>query len=352
MNRTPRIDGRPLDLRHGRIELTHGAGGRATAQLIAELFAPCFDRGDNVWLRQGNDQAIMPPSGGRLAMSTDCHVVTPLFFPGGDIGTLTVNGTVNDLAMGGARPLYLSAGFILEEGLPLADLLRVVQSMAEAAATARVHLVTGDTKVVERGKADGLFITTAGVGVVPDGVELDGANARPGDAVIVSGYLGDHGMAILSQREALGFDSPIQSDCAALNGLVAHMLDHCRSLRLLRDPTRGGLANTLNELCQQSGVGMCIDEAALPIRPAVHAACEFFGLDPLYLANEGKLIAVCAAEDADALVAAMRSHPLGRDAARIGKVCADAHGFVRMTTSFGGERLLDWLYGEMLPRIC
>ena len=351
MNRT-RIDGRPLDLRRGRIDLTHGAGGRATAQLIAELFAPHFDRDDNPWLRQGNDQAIMPPPGGRLALSTDCHVVTPLFFPGGDIGTLAVNGTVNDLAMGGARPLYLSAGFILEEGLPLADLLRVVQSMAQAAAAAGVHIVTGDTKVVERGKADGLFITTAGVGVVPDGVELDGANARPGDAVIVSGYLGDHGMAILSQREALGFDSPIASDCAALNGLVTHMLQHCPSLRLLRDPTRGGLANTLNELCQQSGVGMRINEAAVPVRPAVRAACEFFGLDPLYLANEGKLIAVCAAADAAALVQAMQAHPLGRDAAVIGEVCADAHGFVRMTTPFGGERLLDWLHGEMLPRIC
>jgi hydrogenase expression/formation protein HypE len=352
MNRASRIGGRPLDLRHGRIELTHGAGGRATAQLIDELFAPWFDRGDNVWLRQGNDQAIMPPPGGRLAMSTDCHVVTPLFFPGGDIGTLAVNGTVNDLAMGGAKPLYLSAGFILEEGLPLADLLRVVQSMAKAAVTADVHLVAGDTKVVERGKADGLFITTAGVGVVPDGIELDGSRARPGDAVIVSGALGDHGMAILSQREALSLDSPIESDCAALGGLVAHMLEHCQSLRLLRDPTRGGLANTLNELCQQSGVGMRIDEAALPIRPAVRAACELFGLDPFYLANEGKLVAVCAAQDAAALVAAMQAHPLGCDAALIGEVCADAHGFVRMITSFGGERLLDWLHGEMLPRIC
>ncbi|MDR2852194.1 MAG: hydrogenase expression/formation protein HypE [Burkholderiaceae bacterium] len=352
MNRAKRIDARPLDLRRGRVELTHGAGGRATAQLIAELFAPCFDRGDNPWLRQGNDQAILPPPAGRLAMSTDCHVVTPLFFPGGDIGTLAVNGTVNDLAMGGAQPLYLSAGFILEEGFPLADLQRVAQSMAQAAATAGVHLVTGDTKVVERGKADGLFITTAGVGVVPEGVALDGANAQPGDAIIVSGDLGDHGMAILSQREALALDSPIESDCAALGGLVAHMLAHCRSLRLLRDPTRGGLANTLNELCQQSGVGMRITEAALPIRPAVRAACEFFGLDPLYLANEGKLIAVCAADDAAALISAMHAHPLGRQAAVIGEVCADTHGFVRMTTPFGGERLLDWLQGEMLPRIC
>jgi len=351
MNRA-RIDGRRLDLRNGRIDLTHGAGGRATAQLINELFAPHFDKGDNVWLRQGNDQAILPPPSGRLALSTDCHVVTPLFFPGGDIGTLAVNGTVNDLAMGGAQPLYLSAGFILEEGLPLADLLRVVRSMAAAAETAGAHLVAGDTKVVERGKADGLFITTAGVGVVPDGVELDGACARPGDAVIVSGYLGDHGMAILSQREAMGLDSPIESDCAALNGLVAHMLGHCPSLRLLRDPTRGGLANTLNELCQQSGVGMIIDEAAVPVRPAVRAACEIFGLDPLYLANEGKLVAVCAAADAAALVKAMRLHPLGRDTKVIGEACADDHSFVRMTTSFGGERLLDWLHGEMLPRIC
>lgn len=345
----PLSHGRHLDLQHGRIDLTHGAGGRASAQLVAEVFAPAFD---NAWLAQGNDQAIMPPIAGRLAMSTDCHVVAPLVFPGGDIGTLAVNGTVNDVAVGGARPLYLSAGFILEEGLALADLVRIVESMAQAARDAGVQIVTGDTKVVERGKADGLFITTAGVGVVPPGVELDGRNARPGDAVVVSGFLAEHGLAVLSQRENLGFDSSIVSDCAALNGLTARLVEACPSLRLMRDPTRGGLGNTLNEICQQSGVGMRIDEEALPIRPAVRAACEFFGLDALYIANEGKLVAVCAKEDAPALLAAMRAHPLGCYAALIGEVTDDARGLVRMRTAFGGERLVDWLNGEMLPRIC
>jgi hydrogenase expression/formation protein HypE len=341
--------GHRLDLKHGRIDLTHGAGGRASAQLIAEVFAPAFD---NAWLAQGNDQAIMPPVAGRLAMSTDCHVVAPLFFPGGDIGTLAVNGTVNDLAVGGAQPLYLSAGFILEEGLALDTLVRVVQSMAQAARDAGVQIVAGDTKVVERGKADGLFITTAGVGVVPQGVELDGANAQPGDALLVSGYLAEHGLAVLSQRDDLGFDSAIVSDCAALNGLTKKMLEACPSLRLMRDPTRGGLGNTLNEICHQAGVGIRIEEESLPIRPAVRAACEFYGLDPLYIANEGKLIAVCAMADAPALIDAMRAHPLGRDAALIGEVSDDPRGFVRMRTSFGGERLVDWLNGEVLPRIC
>jgi hydrogenase expression/formation protein HypE len=338
-----------LDLKRGRIDLTHGAGGRASAQLIAEVFAPAFD---NAWLAQGNDQAIMPPVAGRLAMSTDCHVVAPLFFPGGDIGKLAVNGTVNDLAVGGATPLYLSAGFILEEGLPLDTLSRIVQSMAQAARDAGVQIVTGDTKVVERGKADGLFVTTAGVGVVPPGLELDGSRARPGDAVVVSGALAEHGLAVLSRRDNLAFDSEIVSDCAALNGLVARLLDACPSLRLMRDPTRGGLGNTLNEICDQAGVGMRIREEALPIRAAVRAVCEFYGLDPLYIANEGKLIAVCAINDAAALVDAMRAHPLGRDAALIGEVTDDPRRFVRMQTSFGGERLVDWLNGEVLPRIC
>ncbi|WP_233869319.1 hydrogenase expression/formation protein HypE [Paraburkholderia adhaesiva] len=341
--------GHRLDLKHGRIDMTHGAGGRASAQLIAEVFAPAFD---NAWLAQGNDQAIMPAVAGRLAMSTDCHVVAPLFFPGGDIGALAVNGTVNDLSVGGAQPLYLSAGFILEEGLPFETLVRVVGSMAEAARNAGVQIVAGDTKVVERGKADGLFITTAGVGVVPPGIELDGANAQPGDAVLVSGYLAEHGLAVLSQRDDLGFDSCIVSDCAALNGLTARLLEACPSLRLMRDPTRGGLGNTLNEICHQSGVGIRMREEALPIRPAVRAVCEFYGLDPLYIANEGKLIAVCAMADAPALVDAMRDHPLGRDAALVGEVTDDPHGFVRMQTSFGGERLVDWLNGEVLPRIC
>lgn len=344
---TPAI--RQLDLRHGRVELTHGSGGRAMAQLIRQLFVAHFG---NSWLAQGNDQAIVPPVAGRLAIATDSHVVSPLFFPGGDIGSLAVHGTVNDLAMGGATPLYLSAGFILEEGFPLADLARIVQSMANAARAAGVAIVTGDTKVVERGKGDGVFINTTGIGVVPEGVQLAGDQARPGDAILLSGTIGDHGMAILSQREHLGFDSTIQSDSAALHTLSANLIAHCPSLRLMRDPTRGGLATTLNELASQSGVGMLLDEQAVPVQPAVRAACELLGLDPFYIANEGKLVAICAPEHADSALAALRAHPLGREAARIGHVVADAHGFVRAKTRFGGERLLDWLNGENLPRIC
>ena len=340
---------RPLDWVHGRVDLTHGSGGRAMAQLIRELFAAEFS---NPYLGQGNDQAIVPRPAGRLAIATDSHVISPLFFAGGDIGSLAIHGTINDLAVGGATPLYLSAGFILEEGLPLADLARIVRSMAAAARMAGVQIVTGDTKVVERGKGDGVFISTTGVGWVADDVHLSGDQAQVGDVVLVSGTMGDHGMAIMSQRENLGFDSPIVSDSAALHTLCADILAACPSLRLMRDPTRGGLATTLNEICAQSQVGMRLEEAAIPVTPAVRAACEFLGLDPLYSANEGKLIAVCAAADADATLAAMRAHPLGQHSALIGRVVADAHGFVRVTTPFGGERLLDWLSGDMLPRIC
>lgn len=340
---------RKLDLAHGRIDMTHGSGGRAMAQLVDELFAPAFR---NDYLAQGNDQAILPPPGGRLAIATDSHVISPLFFPGGDIGSLAVHGTVNDLAMGGATPLYLSAGFILEEGLPLADLKRIVDSMAAAARDAGVHIVTGDTKVVERGHGDGVYISTTGIGVVADGVQLCGSQARPGDAILVSGTLGEHGMAVMSQRENLGFASPIVSDSAALHTLAAALMAASPGLRLMRDPTRGGLATTLNEIARQSGVGMQLQEDAIPLQPAVRAACEFLGLDPLYVANEGKLIAVCPAAEADAALAALRAHPLGRHAANIGQVVADPHHFVRVRTPFGGERLLDWLAGEMLPRIC
>ena len=340
---------RKLDLAHGRIDMTHGSGGRAMAQLVDELFAPAFR---NDYLAQGNDQAILPPPGGRLAIATDSHVISPLFFPGGDIGSLAVHGTVNDLAMGGATPLYLSAGFILEEGLPLADLKRIVDSMAAAARDAGVRIVTGDTKVVERGHGDGVYISTTGIGVVADGVQLCGSQARPGDAVLVSGTLGEHGMAVMSQRENLGFASPIVSDSAALHTLAAALMAASPGLRLMRDPTRGGLATTLNEIARQSGVGMQLWEDAIPLQPAVRAACEFLGLDPLYVANEGKLIAVCPAAEADAALAALRAHPLGRHAANIGQVVADPHHFVRVRTPFGGERLLDWLAGEMLPRIC
>ncbi|NWK79215.1 hydrogenase expression/formation protein HypE [Aquitalea sp. LB_tupeE] len=340
---------RPLDFKHGLVNLTHGSGGRAMAQLVSELFAAEFA---NDWLAQGNDQAILPPPGGRIAIATDSHVISPLFFPGGDIGSLAVHGTVNDLAMGGATPLYLSAGFILEEGLPLADLARIVRSMAAAAREAGVAIVTGDTKVVELGKGDGVFISTTGVGVVADGVKLSGDQARPGDVVLLSGTLGDHGMAVMSQREGLGFGSPILSDSAALHTLAADLMAASPGLRLMRDPTRGGLATTLNEIAQQSGVGMRLQESAIPVQASVRAACEFLGLDPLYIANEGKLVAICPAAEAAAALAALHAHPLGQQAAIIGEVVADAHQFVRVATDFGGERLLDWLSGEMLPRIC
>ncbi|WP_114648948.1 hydrogenase expression/formation protein HypE [Pseudothauera hydrothermalis] len=342
---------RPLDLRQGRIDLNHGAGGRAMTQLIEELFARALA---NDYLGQGDDGAVLPAPapGERLVLATDAHVVSPLFFPGGDIGALAVHGTINDVAVMGARPLYLTASFILEEGFPLADLARIVHSMAAAAHAAGVPVVTGDTKVVEQGKGDGVFISTTGLGALPAGRKLGGALARPGDAVLVSGSLGEHGMAILAQRESLAFESAIVSDSAALHGLIDALLAAVPGVRVLRDPTRGGLATTLNEIARQSGVGMQLDEAAIPVSAQVAAACELLGLDPLYLANEGKLVAICAPEDAEAALAALRAHPLGRAAARIGEVTADPQHFVQLRTTFGGQRLLDWLSGEPLPRIC
>jgi len=340
---------RPLDLKHGHVDMSHGGGGRAMVQLISELFARHLG---NEYLAQGNDGTWLPASNGRLVVSTDSHVVSPLFFPGGDIGGLSVHGTVNDVAVMGATPLYLTAGFILEEGFLLADLARIVESMAQAANEAGVKLVAGDTKVVEQGKGDGVFITTTGIGFLPDGLHLSGDLARPGDVVLVSGTLGDHGMAIMSQREHLSFDAPILSDSASLNGLTAAMLASRAAIRVMRDPTRGGLAATLNEIAYQSGVGIHLIEAAIPLQPEVAAACELLGLDPLNIANEGKLIALCAAEDAEKLLAAMRAHPLGRQAAMIGKVVEDANAFVQMKTQFGGRRMVDWLSGEQLPRIC
>ena len=338
-----------LDLEHGRVDLTHGGGGRAMAQLIDELFVAAFA---NPLLAQLNDQACFAVPAGRMVMSTDSHVISPLFFPGGDIGSLCVHGTINDVAMAGARPLYLAAGFVLEEGFPLGDLRRIVQSMAGAAQEAGVCVVTGDTKVVERGKGDGVFITTTGVGVVPPGVDISGDRARPGDRVIVSGTLGDHGVAIMSFRENLAFTTTIRSDTAALHRLVAAMLQAVPGIRCLRDPTRGGLATTLNEFARQSGVGIRIVESAIPLRPQVGAACELLGLDPLYVANEGKLVAVCAEQDAEKLLAAMRAHPLGAEAAQIGEIIEDPRHFVQMQTAFGGTRMVDWLCGEQLPRIC
>lgn len=341
---------RPLDIRHGRVDMGHGAGGRAAAQLIEELFVAAFD---NEYLRQGDDGATLAiPVGAKLVMATDGHVVSPLFFPGGDVGSLSVHGTINDVAMCGATPLYLAASFILEEGFPLADLKRIVESMAAASRAAGVPVVTGDTKVVEQGKGDGVFISTTGVGVVAAGVRISGANARPGDVVLLSGSIGEHGVAVLSKRASLDFETTIESDSAALHGLVAAMLAASNGVRVLRDPTRGGLATTLNEIARQSNVGMLLDEAAIPVRPQVEAACELLGLDPFYIANEGKLIAICAPDSADAVLAAMRAHPLGSQAVRIGRVTEDPHRFVQMETSFGGRRVVDWLSGEQLPRIC
>lgn len=338
-----------LDLENGVVEMSHGSGGRAMAQLIDELFRRHLG---NPLLDQGNDGAVFALPSGRLAVSTDAHVIAPLFFPGGDIGRLAVHGTLNDVAMAGAMPLHLTATFILEEGFPLKTLDRIVAGMAEAASDAGVTIVAGDTKVVEKGKADGVFITTTGIGTIPDGVEISGERARPGDAILLSGSIGEHGIAVLSRRENLSFETEIRSDSAALHRLVAEMVKAAPSIRCLRDPTRGGLATTLNELARQSGVGMQLDEAAIPVKQEVRAACELLGLDPLYVANEGKLVCICAAEDTEAVLAAMRGQPLGHGAAIIGEVVHDTQQLVQMRTAFGGNRVVDWLAGEQLPRIC
>ncbi len=340
---------RPLDLRRGRIDMSHGSGGRAMTQLVEELFARELD---NPFLAQGDDGARLPEIGGRMVMATDAHVVSPLFFPGGDIGSLAVHGTINDVAVMGATPLYLAASFILEEGFPLADLSRIVASMAAASRAAGVPVVTGDTKVVERGKADGVLITTTGVGVLRPGVECSGSLACPGDAVLVSGSVGEHGMAIMSVRDGLSFDAPILSDSASLHGLIGQLLAAVPEVRVLRDATRGGVATTLNEIARQSEVGMLIMEEAIPVQPAVEAACELLGLDPLYVANEGKFIAICPGERSAAALAALGSHTLGRRAARSGTVHADPRHFIQMQTRLGGRRIVDWLTGDQLPRIC
>jgi hydrogenase expression/formation protein HypE len=337
-------------MRNGCIDLSHGAGGRAMTQLIIEIFHASFG---NEWLRQGSDQAILESGSGRVAISTDSYVVSPLFFPGGDIGSLAVHGTINDVAMAGAKPQYMSASFIIEEGFALRDLKRIAESMATAAREAGVAIVTGDTKVVERGKADGVFISTTGLGFVPHGLELSAAKVQAGDCILVSGTLGDHGMAIMSKRQNLGFETGLVSDSAALHHLVARMVRAGGlSIRVMRDPTRGGLAATLNELAQQAALGMRIEEEKIPVKPEVAAACELLGLDPLNVANEGKLVAIVARDAADEVLDAMRSDPLGRDGAIIGEVIEDEHRFVQMTTGFGGERIVDWLSGEQLPRIC
>jgi hydrogenase expression/formation protein HypE len=329
--------------------LGHGSGGKLSAELVRDLFLPAFD---NPALSRLDDQAIVNVNGTRIAITTDSFVVKPLFFPGGDIGSLAVHGTVNDLAMGGALPLYLSAAFILEEGLPMATLRRVVTSLRRAATAAGVQVVTGDTKVVEKGSGDGLFINTTGIGIVADGIELSANGAKPGDKVLLSGPIGDHGIAILAQREGLEFETTIESDSAALHTLVANMLAATRELRCMRDPTRGGLSSTLNEIAEQSRVGIELQESAIPIREEVRGACELLGLDPLYVANEGKLVAIVAAQAADALLAAMRGHPLGRDAQIIGTVTSVNPGLVTMRTPLGTSRIVDMLAGDQLPRIC
>ncbi|QMT60927.1 hydrogenase expression/formation protein HypE [Legionella sp. PC997] len=338
-----------LNFKEGIINLTHGGGGRAMSQLIEQMFLAAFD---NPWLAEKNDQACFSISAGRMVMTTDAHVISPLFFPGGDIGSLSVHGTVNDIVMSGAKPLYLSASFILEEGFPLSDLQKIVKSMAAAAKQARVAIITGDTKVVERGKGDGVFITTTGIGVVPEGIQISGNRAKPGDCILVNGHIGDHGVAIMAHRNNLQFQTTLQSDTAALNDLVAHMITAVPDIHCLRDPTRGGLATTLNEFASQSNVGFIIDESRIPIRTEVASACELLGLDALYVANEGKLVAICDSNDANTLLAAMKAHPLGRHAEIIGEVIEDPRNFVQLKTKFGGMRIVDWLVGEQLPRIC
>lgn len=338
-------------MRDATINLSHGSGGKAMHALIEDVFLPAFG-GD-----AREDQARLPLAdmlrhGDRLAFTTDSYVVDPLFFPGADIGALAVAGTVNDLAVGGARPLFLSCGMVLEEGLSIDTLQRVAASMRRMADRAGVAIVTGDTKVVERGAADKLFINTAGIGVISAGVTLSAGNARPGDAVIVSGALGEHGVSILIARNQLALEADVCSDCQPLDGLVAAMLQACPAIRCLRDATRGGVATVLNEFARGSGVGIRISESSVPIREPVRGACEILGLDPLYLANEGKLVAVVPPEDADRVLACMRGHPAGTDAAIIGEVTREPARMVVMRTAFGGDRIVDMLVGEQLPRIC
>lgn len=329
--------------------LAHGGGGKLTHQLVQKMFAPQFE---NELLSSLHDGAVFSVNGARLAFSTDSFVVHPIFFPGGTIGDLAVNGTVNDLAMCGARPLYLSTAFIIEEGLAMEDLWHVVLSMKEAAARAGVVLVTGDTKVVDRGKGDQIFVNTSGVGVIEEAVDINPANARPGDAVILSGPIALHGIAIMSVREGLEFETEIRSDTAPLNGLVQEMIRASRDIHVLRDPTRGGVASALNEIAESANVGIMIREEEISVPDEVRGACEILGLDPLYVANEGKLIAIVPEHSAETILQAMRSHPLGREAAVIGEVIAENPGAVLMKSRVGGTRVVDMLSGEQLPRIC
>jgi hydrogenase expression/formation protein HypE len=330
------------------IVLGHGSGGRLSAQLIKDLFVPAFD---NDWLRRLDDQAVMEPIGDRLAFTTDSFVVTPLFFPGGDIGKLAVHGTINDLAMAGARPLYIACAFIIEEGLPMDDLSRVVQSMAGAAQQAGVAIVTGDTKVVNRGSADKLFVTTSGIGCIGKGSSISSRKAKPGDVIIISGSIGDHGMAVMSQRENLDLEGPIVSDTAPLHHLVDAMIG-AGEIHVLRDPTRGGLATSLCEIASNSGVCAEVVARAIPVKEGVRAACELFGIDPLFVANEGKLVAFVEASSAESVLAVMKELPEGRDAAIIGTVTDRRPGTVLLKTEVGGTRIIEMPFAEQLPRIC
>ena len=331
-----------------KILLTHGSGGKLAHELVEKSFVKAFD---NPLLDKLDDSAVIDFSG-RLAFTTDSYVVSPIFFPGGDIGKLAVCGTVNDLAMCGAKPLYLSLSFIIEEGLPQSELKKIVESVQRAAQEAGVKIVTGDTKVVHRGSADELFINTAGIGIIPEGVDISGSNATPGDKVLLSGPIGDHGIAVLSKREGLSFSTQLESDCAPLNGLVDEMLNASSNIHCLRDPTRGGLATILNELAKQSKVSIRIEEEKVPVRDEVLAACEMLGLDPLYIANEGRLVAVVPAEDADKILKAMRGNHYGKEASLIGEVSAKNPGRVVMSTTIGAFRIVDMMVGDPLPRIC
>jgi hydrogenase expression/formation protein HypE len=338
-----------LDIENAQVELAHGAGGKAMAQLIEEIFIRAFD---NPALNAQNDQANIGNFKGKLVMATDSHVITPLFFPGGNIGSLAVHGTVNDVAMSGAIPKYLSCGFIIEEGFKLKELQTIALSMAEAAREAGVTIVTGDTKVVEKGLCDGVYINTTGIGELPQGLELGTDNIQPGDKILLSGSIGDHGVAIMSYRENLSFNTQIVSDSQSLNSLTQAMVEAVPNILCMRDPTRGGVAASLNEIAQQHGYGITLFEDQLVVKEEVTAACEFLGLDVLNVANEGKLLAFCAAKDAEQLLSVMQAHPQGKEAAIIGEVNHSDNGFVQLKTSFGGSRMVDWINSEQLPRIC
>lgn len=331
------------------ITLAHGGGGKLSHQLIEKLFVPQFH---NEYLNRLHDGAVIDVEHGRIAFSTDSYVVDPIIFPGGDIGKLAVTGTINDLAMCGAHPLYLSAGLIIEEGFPMEELWKIILTMKRAADESGVRIITGDTKVVDHGKADKIFINTSGIGIIPDGVNIDPQRATVGDKIILSGSIAEHGIAIMSQREGLAFETPVNSDCAALDKLVHKMLDTSKEIHVLRDPTRGGLASALIEVAQKANKGIWIEETAIPVQEAVKGACELLGLDPLYVANEGKLVAFVAQQDAAKVLSCMKSHPLGKNAVIIGEVVDDHPGFVVMQSSIGGKRIVDMLSGEQLPRIC